>query len=74
MAGLRSALLSCQGLCKVGAREDLMCSYVDRHRLISLTETVTNARFGVMPAWAGRLSDADIRAVASWVHGRGGGE
>jgi cytochrome c oxidase cbb3-type subunit 3 len=42
--------------------------------LASLTETVTNARFGVMPSWAGRLSDADIRAVASWVHGRGGGE
>ncbi len=40
----------------------------------SLTETVTNARFGVMPAWAGRLSEADIRAAASWVHSRGGGE
>ena len=40
----------------------------------ALAETVTNARFGVMPAWAGRLSEADIRAVASWVHSRGGGE
>ncbi|MCB2134901.1 MAG: cytochrome-c oxidase, cbb3-type subunit III [Rhodobacteraceae bacterium] len=40
----------------------------------SLTETVTNARFGVMPAWAGRLSEAEIRAVAAWVHSRGGGE
>jgi cytochrome c oxidase cbb3-type subunit III len=40
----------------------------------TLTETVTNARFGVMPAWQGRLSEADIRAVASWVHSRGGGE
>lgn len=40
----------------------------------ALTETVTNARFGVMPAWSGRLSEADIRAVATWVHSRGGGE
>lgn len=40
----------------------------------ALTETVTNARFGVMPAWSGRLSEADIRAVSAWVHSRGGGE
>lgn len=40
----------------------------------SLTNTVTNARFGVMPNWAGRLSEAEIRAVATYVHGLGGGE
>ena len=40
----------------------------------TLTETVTNARFGVMPAWAGRLSESDIRSVAVYVHGLGGGE
>ena len=40
----------------------------------ALTETVTNARFGVMPSWQDRLSEADIRAVAEWVHSRGGGE
>jgi cytochrome c oxidase cbb3-type subunit 3 len=40
----------------------------------TLTNTVTNARFGVMPSWTGRLSEADIRAVASWVHSHGGGE
>lgn len=40
----------------------------------ALTQTVTYARFGVMPSWQGRLSEADIRAVASWVHSRGGGE
>ena len=34
----------------------------------TLTETVTNARFGVMPSWAGRLSEAEIRAVAAYVH------
>ena len=40
----------------------------------TLTTTVTKARFGVMPAWTGRLSEADVRAVASYVHGLGGGE
>lgn len=40
----------------------------------ALTRTVTEARFGVMPAWAGRLSEDEIRAVATYVHGLGGGE
>lgn len=40
----------------------------------TLTETVTNARFGVMPAWQGRLREADIRAVTLYVHQLGGGE
>lgn len=40
----------------------------------ALTETVTKARYGVMPAWTGRLSEADIRAVSSYVHSLGGGE
>ncbi|MCA3509318.1 MAG: c-type cytochrome, partial [Rhodobacter sp.] len=39
-----------------------------------LTYTVTNSRFGVMPNWNTRLSEADIRAVALYVHGLGGGE
>lgn len=40
----------------------------------ALTESVANARFGVMPAWSTRLSEADVRAVAVYVHGLGGGE
>ncbi len=40
----------------------------------TLTETVTRARYGVMPAWTGRLSEAELRAVAAYVHGLGGGE
>ncbi|WP_299192710.1 cytochrome-c oxidase, cbb3-type subunit III [uncultured Litoreibacter sp.] len=40
----------------------------------TLHETVTNARFGVMPAWGQRLSEADIRAVSAYVHSLGGGE
>ncbi len=40
----------------------------------TLTTTVTNARFGVMPAWGPRLTEADVRAVAAYVHSLGGGE
>lgn len=40
----------------------------------TLLETVTNSRFGIMPAWQGRLSEAEVRAVALYVHQLGGGE
>ncbi len=40
----------------------------------TLTETVTKARYGVMPAWGEKLSEDEIRAVATYVHSLGGGE
>ncbi|MFC4668801.1 cytochrome-c oxidase, cbb3-type subunit III [Seohaeicola nanhaiensis] len=40
----------------------------------TLVQTITNARFGVMPAWSGRLTEAQVRAVAAYVHQLGGGE
>jgi cytochrome c oxidase cbb3-type subunit 3 len=40
----------------------------------AVTESVTYARFGVMPDWNERLSEDEIRAVAFYVHSRGGGE
>ena len=40
----------------------------------TMLETVTDSRFGVMPAWSGRLSEAQIRAVTIYVHQLGGGE
>ena len=40
----------------------------------AIIETVTLARFGVMPDWNERLTEDEIRAVAFYVHGRGGGE
>lgn len=36
--------------------------------------TVTNSRFGVMPAWNTRLTPAQVNAVATYVHQLGGGE
>jgi cytochrome c oxidase cbb3-type subunit 3 len=40
----------------------------------ALTETVMNSRYGVMPPWNTRLSEAQIRAVSAYVHQLGGGE
>ena len=40
----------------------------------AVTESIYYARFGVMPGWTERLSEDEIRAVAFYVHGRGGGE
>jgi cytochrome c oxidase cbb3-type subunit 3 len=36
--------------------------------------SIANARFGVMPSWSTRLSEAEIRQVAHYVHSLGGGE
>lgn len=40
----------------------------------NLTQTVVNARFGVMPPWADKLTEAEIKSVAAYVHQLGGGE
>ncbi|MDU8946720.1 cytochrome-c oxidase, cbb3-type subunit III [Ovoidimarina sediminis] len=46
----------------------------------AIVETITHSRFGVMPAWAEEyrpgqgLTDAEINAVATYVHQLGGGQ
>ncbi|MBA7640633.1 Cbb3-type cytochrome c oxidase subunit FixP [subsurface metagenome] len=40
----------------------------------ALVETIANGRAGVMPAWAGRLDPATIKALAVYVHSLGGGQ
>lgn len=40
----------------------------------AVMETVSNGRGGVMPNWNERLSEAQIRSVATYVHQLGGGE
>ena len=42
--------------------------------LESLEETVRYARFGVMPPWGERLTEAEVKAVTAYVHQLGGGE
>jgi len=39
-----------------------------------VAESVSLARFGVMPNWNTRLSEDEIRAVSFYVHSQGGGE
>jgi len=40
----------------------------------AITQTVTNSRHGVMPAWGKRLDATTIKMLAAYVHSRGGGE
>jgi cytochrome c oxidase cbb3-type subunit 3 len=40
----------------------------------TIEETVRYSRYGVMPSWIDRLSEADVAAVATYVHQLGGGE
>lgn len=40
----------------------------------TISETVHKSRHGVMPNWSSRLTEAQIRQVAVYVHGLGGGE
>jgi cytochrome c oxidase cbb3-type subunit 3 len=43
----------------------------DRDTVIA---TITNSRAGVMPAWAHRLSEAQVKQVALYIHDLGGGD
>lgn len=70
---------SCHGETGMGDREQGAPNLADAIWLYggdraSLIDSITNARFGVMPAWGQRLSEEDVRAVATYVHGLGGGE
>ena len=40
----------------------------------ALTQTVTNARYGVMPSWGNRLDPVTVKMLATYVHSLGGGE
>ena len=70
---------ACHGDAGLGDREQGAPNIADAIWLYggdvdALTQTVTNSRFGVMPPWSGRLSEAEIRAVSAYVHQLGGGE
>ncbi len=40
----------------------------------TMTATITNARYGVMPAWGQRLDPVTVKMLAAYVHSLGGGE
>lgn len=70
---------SCHGVDGTGDREQGAPNLADAIWLYggdrdSVIQTIRDARYGVMPAWGQRLTEADIRAVATYVHSLGGGE
>ena len=70
---------ACHGAQGQGDREQGAPALNDAIRLYggnldAVTASITNARFGVMPAWGARLSEADIKAVSLYIHQLGGGE
>lgn len=40
----------------------------------TITASINNSRFGVMPAWQGRITESQIKQVTFYVHQLGGGE
>lgn len=40
----------------------------------SISQTITNSRYGVMPRWNNRLDPVTIKMLAAYVHSLGGGE
>ena len=70
---------ACHGTDGSGMRDFGAPDLTDREWLYggdreTIRATITNSRFGVMPAWEDRLDPATVRALAIWVHERGGGE
>lgn len=70
---------SCHGEDGKGDREQGAPNLSDRIWLYggsfeTIKKTVWDSRYGVMPNWNTRLSEAQLRAVSVYVHTRGGGE
>lgn len=70
---------ACHGIVGQGDREQGAPNLADAIWLYggdkdAVVDSITNARFGVMPAWGQRLSEEDVRAVSAYVHSLGGGE
>ena len=69
----------CHGEAGLGDREQGAPNLADAIWLYggdreTVSNSITNARFGVMPAWKGRITDAQIKQVTFYVHQLGGGE
>lgn len=70
---------SCHGADGKGMREQGAPNLTDGIWLYggdraTLTQTISKARYGVMPHWSGRLDDVTIKMLAAYVHSLGGGE
>ncbi|MEM7067423.1 MAG: cytochrome-c oxidase, cbb3-type subunit III [Pseudomonadota bacterium] len=70
---------SCHGASATGDREIGAPNLADAISLYGNTAStiaaqISKPKHGVMPSWAGRLSDETIKQLAIYVHNRGGGE
>lgn len=70
---------SCHGAEGLGDRSQGAPNLTDAEWLFggdrdTVYDTIFNARNSHMPAWSGRLSEAEIKALAVYVHSFGGGE
>ena len=63
-----------KGMKEVGAPNLVANSYIYGKSIDAIRAQVTNARNGVMPAWAPRLDPATVKSLAVYVHALGGGE
>ena len=63
-----------KGLVEIGAPNLTDAIWLYGGDRASLTETVNNARFGVMPAWGLKLDDPTVKQLAAYVHSLGGGQ
>jgi len=71
--------ISCHGEAGEGMREQGAPNLADAIWLYggepeTIEASVRYSRYGQMPPWTGRLTEAEIRQVAVYVHGLGGGE
>jgi cytochrome c oxidase cbb3-type subunit 3 len=63
-----------EGLAELGAPNLVDAIWLYGSDRDTVVATITNSRAGVMPAWAHRLTEAQIKQVALFVHDLGGGE
>ena len=63
-----------KGMKEVGAPSLMSNNYLYGKSVEAIKAQVTNARNGVMPAWAPRLDPATVKSLAVYVHALGGGE
>jgi cytochrome c oxidase cbb3-type subunit 3 len=63
-----------KGLREVGAPDLTDAIWLRGGTREAITAQITRPKNGKMPSWAGRLTEQDVRKVAVYVHGLGGGE
>lgn len=63
-----------KGMAELGAPNLANAIWLYGGDIKTVIATITHARAGAMPAWSSRLSEAEIKQVAHYVHTLGGGQ